>query len=123
MLGYQSQPQVLGSKQVDTIISYTSPGNTPASPQSYSSVFTHPGSAPYSSFANTNVQPKSMLLFGYMIGFSYALNQRFLFDLAVQQNITNVTNLPDQNLKDVYMQPYFRLTVGYKLYIGRKREE
>lgn len=54
--------------------------------------------------------------FGIMLGFSYELKKKILFDLMVRKNISSLNFIPNEEVRKIYNQPYFRITVGYKLF-------
>ena len=60
--------------------------------------------------------------FGYLLGFSYELRRRLLVDFLVRQNISDMRYIPNEQVRKIYTQPYLRLTVGYRLFGGEKRD-
>ena len=52
---------------------------------------------------------------GYMLGFSYQYNKRWLFDGLVQQANTKSNYQAGYNINSALSVPYFRFTLGYKL--------
>jgi hypothetical protein len=84
---------------------------------SAASLFQYQGNA-YSTynadaFKNPATDP---LKIGYMLGFTYAYNKRILFDILVQQMLTNPAYIPNDKVRSIYTQPYVRVTLGYRLY-------
>jgi hypothetical protein len=54
--------------------------------------------------------------FGLMLGFSYELRKRVLIDLMMRKNVSNLNFIPNEEVRKIYNQPYFRITIGYKLF-------
>lgn len=54
--------------------------------------------------------------FGAMLGFSYEYRRRLLIDLLVRKNLSDLSFIPNEEVRRIYSQPYFRITVGYKLF-------
>lgn len=54
--------------------------------------------------------------FGAMLGFSYEYRRRLLIDLLVRKNLSDLSFIPNEEVRKIYSQPYFRITVGYKLF-------
>jgi hypothetical protein len=52
---------------------------------------------------------------GYMVGFSYTMQQRWLFDALVQQAPAQSEIKGGYNINTPLSSTYFRLTIGYKL--------
>ncbi len=84
----------------------------------------HTGS-PISAYNSADYQNATTnpLRFGYLLGLSYELKQRFLFDLMIQQNMSGQTNIPNKDIRSIYAQPYIRFSIGYKLFGNRKETE
>lgn len=57
----------------------------------------------------------SMFRVGYMLGFSYEYNKRWLFDGLMQQTPTTTNVQGGYNINSALSSTYFRFTLGYKL--------
>jgi len=53
---------------------------------------------------------------GYMLGFNYAYNKRWLFDVLMQQAAARSAVAGGYNTNAPFSAPYFRITLGYKLF-------
>lgn len=93
-----------------------------------------PQPVPYSSVMTYNARPISemekdkylngvtkMFSLGYMAGFSFMLADRLMMDVQFQQRFVSNKKVPVQRFKDVYTQPYIRISLGYRLF-GDKRK-
>lgn len=54
--------------------------------------------------------------FAMMLGFSYEFKRRLLLDLLVRKNLSDLGFIPNEQVRRIYSQPYFRITLGYKLF-------
>ncbi|MBL7711387.1 MAG: outer membrane beta-barrel protein, partial [Chitinophagaceae bacterium] len=89
----------------------------PAAP----AVFSHPGSVPFSAYKDPGAtEVINMIRFGYTIGLSYTLRQRLIVDLTLQQNLSRLSDIDDQQIKKLFTQPYVRLSVGYSI-LGKRK--
>ena len=88
----------------------------PAPPQTLSTEITYTGT-PYSSYTGPQYPaPKgSLFRFGYMLGFSYEYDKKWLFDALVQQGTVQPNMQGGYNTNTPLSAPYIRLTIGYKL--------
>lgn len=104
--------------QYDTVnyapIPVTATASTPPSPDSLfkSSVKSY---STYSANAIQNPASDPLKL-GYMVGFNYRLKQRWMVDVLMQQMLSNSAYIPNDKVRSIYKQPYFRLMVGYSLF-------
>lgn len=101
----------------DTIFRYRADSSIPAP----SAKFSHAGTLPFSSYkgAGNNNAP-SPVRFGYSLGLSYSFREKMIIDLLVQQNLSGLNNITDQEVRKIFSQPYVRLSLGYTLFGGRK---
>ncbi|MFI5196832.1 MAG: hypothetical protein ACHQD8_07060 [Chitinophagales bacterium] len=88
----------------------------PAPPQTLSTEITYSG-APFSAYTGPQYPAPqgSLLRFGYMLGFSYEYNKKWLFDALVQQGMVQPNMQGGYNTNTPLSAPYIRLTIGYKL--------
>lgn len=99
----------------------TQPGQGPPpapDPQSISSVFPVSGT-PFSTYEprqTSNSSTKTFTRYGFMLGVSAAWNDRWMVDLMMHKTGVNTNIVPDKNIQRLYNQPYFRLSVGYKIF-------
>lgn len=49
-----------------------------------------------------------------MFGVNYHVTDRLFFDLLLQQNVSNLNNIPNKNVRDIYKQSYIRVGIGYR---------
>ncbi|MCB0699107.1 MAG: hypothetical protein H6551_11700 [Chitinophagales bacterium] len=80
-------------------------------------LFSH-STDPFSTFTPVNMQTsgvKTLTRYGYMIGVSATLKDRWMVDVMMHQSGVDATAVPDKNIQKLYTQPYFRVMVGYKL--------
>ncbi len=61
--------------------------------------------------------------FGFMFGFSYELKNRLMIDVLMRQNLSDMKYIPNEQVRKIYTKPYFRITVGYKLFNSEGREK
>ena len=54
--------------------------------------------------------------FGIMLGFSYEFRKRLLIDVMMRKNLSNLNFIPNEEVRKIYRQPYFRISVGYRLF-------
>lgn len=62
------------------------------------------------------VKPSGQLNFGYMLGVSYDINKKWKVDAAMQQMKVSENMQQGVNLNQSAAAPYFRVTVGFKLF-------
>lgn len=104
--------------QYDTVsyaaVPVTATAPTPPSPDSLfkSSVKS------YSNYSANAVQNPASdpLKLGYMLGFNYRIKQRWMIDVLMQQMLSNSAYIPNDKIQSIYKQPYFRVTIGYRLF-------
>jgi hypothetical protein len=65
-----------------------------------------------SAFNNPLINPFKM---GVTFGASYAINKRLRFDVLYRQTLSRLNYIPNVQVREIYSQPYLRLTLGYKL--------
>ena len=53
---------------------------------------------------------------GLMFGFSYELQKRVTLDVLYKQTISDMKYVPNEQIRKVYTQPYFRVMLGFKLF-------
>jgi hypothetical protein len=58
--------------------------------------------------------------FGAILGLSYSLNDRLMVDVLVRKNLSDMKFVPNEQMRKIYTQPYFRFTIGYKMFRSRK---
>lgn len=61
--------------------------------------------------------------FALVFGFSYTFKERLLIDVLVRKNVSSMSFIPNDQVRSIYTQPYFRLMVGYKLFGGEQKEK
>ncbi len=99
----------------------TQPGQGPPpapDPQSISSVFPTSGT-PFSAYEprqTSSSSTKTFTRYGFMLGVSATWNDRWMVDLMMHKTGVNTNIVPDKNIQRLYNQPYFRLSVGYKIF-------
>jgi hypothetical protein len=49
-----------------------------------------------------------------MFGVDYHVTDRLFFDLLLQQNVSNLNNIPNKSVRDIYKQSYIRVGIGYR---------
>lgn len=83
--------------------------------------YRHPGT-PYSSYTPLNASTQSTVRIGYMFGIDYLIADKVTFEFLMTQSLSGYNNITDKNIKGLYSQPYFRLSIGYRfLNITRKK--
>jgi hypothetical protein len=84
---------------------------------SVAQVYQH-GSRPYSEYnsAITHGGTASPFRLGVTFGISYAYKERLLFDIRYRQNVTGLSAVPNVVIRRLYSQPYFNLSVGYRIF-------
>lgn len=65
--------------------------------------------------------PISPVRFGYTLGLSYVFKEKFLVDLLVQQNLSGVSNISNNEVRKIFSQPYVRLSLGYTI-LGKSKK-
>ena len=103
-----------------------SSGNTVEAPPAYQMFFANSyktqnideyRSGQYSNPASNPVR------FGYSLGASYAPTDRWMFEASMRQNLSDMkTAIPNDKVRKFYTQPYFRVTVGYKVFVAKERK-
>ena len=95
--------------------------NTAPSVPEASTVFNYSGIA-YAKYTNAGYEDASSMKLrtGYMLGASYTIHDKFMIDVSLQQNLSNMNYVPNEKVKGIYTQPYVRITAGYKLFKNRK---
>jgi hypothetical protein len=58
--------------------------------------------------------------FGIMFGFSYELQRRIMIDVMYKQTVSDMKYVPNEQMRKIYMQPYFRVMLGLKLFESKK---
>jgi len=58
--------------------------------------------------------------FGIMFGFSYELQRRIMIDVMYKQTVSDMKYIPNEQMRKIYTQPYFRVMVGLKLFESKK---
>ena len=85
------------------------------------SKFSHPGSKLFSSFnPPEGSNAPSPIRFGYSIGFSYSFRQRLMLDVMIQQQLSGLSNIKDEDVRRIFAQPYVRLSIGCILFGSKK---
>ncbi|MBS1687509.1 MAG: hypothetical protein JSS96_02200 [Bacteroidetes bacterium] len=83
--------------------------------------YTHPG-RPYSSYVSSATQAQTTARIGYMLGLDYSIASKFTLEFLMTQSLSGYNNISDKNIKSLYSQPYFRLSIGYQLFnISKKK--
>lgn len=87
-----------------------------ATPPPIRSVINYAGT-PYSSYTGPlyPADQGTAVRLGYMIGFSYEYEKRWLFDALMQQGNAKTNNVGGFNINTALSAPYVRLMLGYKL--------
>lgn len=88
----------------------------PPTPPAIGSVITYTGT-PLSGYKGPLYPVSSGDLFrlGYMLGASYELNKRYLFDVLMEQSGAPANNEGGYNVNKPLSSLYFRFTIGYRL--------
>ncbi len=117
LIGIKEATTTGASSFVTADTTYFTPGNTPAA---------HPLANSYMAYAATPLSGYKGPLYpsptggafriGYMFGFSYQLNKRWLADVLVQQASVKANMQGGYNVNTALSQNYFRFTIGYKLF-------
>jgi len=102
---------------------YSTLGPEPAMPDA-NSLYQYPGVAYalYSTKGYDNVS-SSKLTFGYMLGVNYTIKDKYLIDVSVLQNLSNMNYIPNDKVRGVYTQPYVRISAGYKFLQSNKKKK
>jgi hypothetical protein len=102
---------------------YSTLGPEPSMPDA-NSLYQYPGVAYalYSTKGYDNVT-SSKLTFGYMLGVNYTIKDKYLIDVSVLQNLSNMNYIPNDKVRGVYTQPYVRISAGYKFLQGNKKKK
>lgn len=61
----------------------------------------------------------SKLRMGYTAGVSYTA-KNLSIDFSLQQNLSRLNYIPNAGVRNIYLQPYVRFMLGYKLYSNKK---
>lgn len=114
-----------GQTRSDSVI-YSQTASTNPSPEApaIDSIFKHSAS-PYNAYSSQLWQNPTTdpLKLGYMVGFSYKIKERIRIDLLMQQNISNTSYIINKDIRSIHAQPYFRLTVGYRIFKSDTRKK
>jgi hypothetical protein len=107
-----SQPIIKTAPPTNTIGGYYKPAPTPT----IDSVIAYSGN-PISSYTGPQYPAtnSSLLRCGYMIGFTWQYDKRWLFDALVQQASVPANYQGGYNINSALSSAYLRLTIGYKL--------
>lgn len=107
-----------GLQLADSIFRYyDSAGIAPPAP----AAFSHPGSVSFSTYKDPGAtEVINMIRFGYTIGLSYTVKQRLIVDLTLQQNLSRLSDIDDEQIKKLFTQPYVRLSAGYSI-LGKRK--
>lgn len=90
------------------------PPDGPA-PKAHSDLFKY-NQGPFSSYAPRTISTgSSFFRYGFMLGASATLRDRWTIDLMMHKTGVNMNVIQDKQLQKIYTQPYFRLMIGYKL--------
>jgi hypothetical protein len=111
--------------RMDSIIyPATLASNAAPTPPAIDSLFTHTAK-PYASYSsNNNLNPSGEpMRVSYMLGVSYNVRERWMIDLLMQQTFTSVNYIPNDKIKAIYKQPYFRVSIGYRLFKSGTRHQ
>ena len=114
----EDRQQYAGLVKTDSITyPQTAVTNTAPVPPGIDSMFSY-NAKPYASYGsqlwqNPTTDPMQV---GYMIGCSYKIRERIRIDLLMLQNISNTSYIINKDIRSIHRQPYFRLTVGYRLF-------
>jgi hypothetical protein len=114
-----STSRIQGFSKMDTVSYAKVPvdDTTPINPPGLTDYFTYNTSSLESFDENKYKNPvTNPARFGLMLGFSYEVRKRLLIDLMARKNISNLNFIPNENVRKIYNQPYFRITIGYKLF-------
>jgi hypothetical protein len=68
----------------------------------------------YQTFAPNTSSAQNKIRMGYMLGATYNY-KRLSADITVQQNLSRMNYIANQGVKSIYMQPYMRFMLGFKL--------
>ncbi len=82
-------------------------------------LFSYTNSDPFDEYEASpafNTSRKTFIRYGYMIGVSATLQERWMIDLMMHQSGVDGAAVPDKRVQKLYTQPYFRLMIGYKLF-------
>ncbi|MBA3830031.1 MAG: hypothetical protein H0X33_13910 [Taibaiella sp.] len=82
-------------------------------------IFTHP-MPQYDSVLYQNVT-SNQFHWGYMVEVNYLFSERFFISASIQQNLSDKGFSPNPYITDLYTQPYFRVSLGYKIFPGKKK--
>ncbi|MBS1584391.1 MAG: hypothetical protein JSS82_02395 [Bacteroidetes bacterium] len=130
LLDYTSIVQIQEDRTVnsytrDAVVrqEYSTLAPEPAMPDA-NSLYQYPGVAYalYSTKGYDNVT-SSKLTFGYMLGVNYTIKDRYLIDVSLLQNLSNMNYIPNDKVRGVYTQPYVRISAGYKFLQGNKKKK
>jgi hypothetical protein len=102
------------SRSVDTTFTTSTAMTTPPS---ISTIITYSG-IPFQEYKSPlyTSQSESKLTTGYMIGFSYECYKKWLFDALIEQSPYKPNVVGGYNVNTPISSPYFRLSVGYRIY-------
>lgn len=124
LIKLQEDRQTLGSfTKTDTLSFPTAPiQNPPPGVPTADNYFSYNtpdiGSAP----ATTQSASTNPARLGLMLGFSYEFSSRVLVDVMYKQTISDMKYIPNEQVRKLYTQPYFRVSVGMKLFGPQKKE-
>ena len=107
---------------VDTITYNVSPAYNPITAPKISEVFTYntENIAKYDNSPYNNPTVNKLRL-GMVVGASIDLNNKLTVDLLMQQNLSRMNYIPNSQVKSIYLQPYFRFMLGYKVFGKNKK--
>lgn len=78
--------------------------------------FPHTGSTAFSNYKENTSTSINPFRVGYTLGIAYQIKERLTLDLIMQQNLSKLNAITDPNLRKLYTQPYFRISVGYTIF-------
>jgi hypothetical protein len=67
-------------------------------------------------FTPTQQANSNPIRIGYIFGIDYNLKEKLFMELSIIQNLSDQAYIPDQNIRSIYTQPYFRFSIGYRLF-------
>jgi hypothetical protein len=110
-----------GLQKTDSLSFPSVPINAPAP--------TLPGAAGYFSYNTPDISkaPAGSITpmsnparFGIMFGLSYEFQRRIMIDLMYKQTVSDMRYIPNEQMRKIYTQPYFRVMLGLKLFESKK---
>ena len=80
-----------------------------------SKLFDHLGSTSFKNYKPMDDNALNIVRMGYSFGCAYVINNYLTLDVLLLQSLSSFNRIEDCQLRKLYTQPYFRISLGYTL--------